>query len=155
MVSSFSEHRFSPVEKKSGTLRDYSYGFGMIEVVVSILLLAVLSLTLVPVLAQSIRISQLNSRIASASQLVSVELHQLNSNVSTCNDLMTWIYDRTATLKTISTGETLQANVSADGWQDCFGLDYPAAISVRVSVNNLATGDLVSSAYSLVNLDSE
>jgi Tfp pilus assembly protein PilV len=55
---------------------DAEDGFGMIEIVVSMFMLALLAIAFLPVLIQGIRTSESNARLATATQLVnqSVEL---------------------------------------------------------------------------------
>lgn len=127
----------------------------MIEVVVSILILAAISLSLVPVLVQSLRVSQLNSNLVSGNQVVSDELDQLSSNVTTCSDLMFWVFDKSPSVRVFSSGLTVVANIIPVDWQDCYGLLYPATVNVLVRLEDIESGDLVSSAYTLVNLGSE
>jgi type II secretory pathway pseudopilin PulG len=133
----------------------HAKGFGMIEVVVSILILAAISLSLVPVLVQSLRVSQLNSNLVSGNQVVSDELDQLSSNVTTCSDLMFWVFDKSPSVRVFSSGLTVVANIIPVDWQDCYGLLYPATVNVLVRLEDIESGDLVSSAYTLVNLGSE
>jgi type II secretory pathway pseudopilin PulG len=132
-----------------------SKGFGMIEVVVSILILAMISLSLVPVLVQSLRVSQLNSDLVSGNQFVADELDQLSFNVATCSDLMFWVFDKSPSVRVFSSGITVVANIIPVDWEDCYGLLYPASVNVLVSLEDIESGDIVSSAYTLVNLGSE
>jgi type II secretory pathway pseudopilin PulG len=55
---------------------DREGGFGMIEIVVSMFMLALLAIAFLPVLVQGIRTSESNARLATATQLVnqSIEL---------------------------------------------------------------------------------
>ncbi|MFO7691343.1 MAG: type II secretion system protein, partial [Cryobacterium sp.] len=46
-------------------------GFGMIEIVVSMFLLALLSIAFLPLLVQSLQVSVQNARLATATQLAS------------------------------------------------------------------------------------
>jgi prepilin-type N-terminal cleavage/methylation domain-containing protein len=132
-----------------------SQGFGMIEVVVSILILAVISLSLVPVLVQSLRVSQLNSNLVAGNQFAADELDQLSSNVGTCSDLMFWVFDKSPSVRVFSSGITVEANLVPVDWDDCYGLLYPASVNVLVRLEDIESGDIVSSAYTLVNLGSE
>ena len=133
----------------------YAKGFGMIEVVVSILILAVISLSLAPVLVQSLRVSQLNSTLVSGNQFVADELDQLSCNVATCSDLMFWVFDKSPSVRVFSSGITVVANIIPVDWEDCYGLLYPASVNVLVRLEDIESGDVVSSAYTLVNLGSE
>jgi type II secretory pathway pseudopilin PulG len=154
-MKSWDSFRKPPIVAKSMDSGHYSKGFGMIEVVVSILILAAISLSLVPVLVQSLRVSQLNANLVSGNQFVSDELDQLSSNVTTCSDLMFWVFDKAPTVRVLNTGKTVTAIISPVDWEDCFGLIYPASVNVLIRVEDVESGDLVSSAYMLVDVGAD
>lgn len=62
-------------------------GFGMIEIVVSMFLLALIALAFVPVLVQSTRLSVVNASIATAAQLVSQNMEQARAQGTSCSKL--------------------------------------------------------------------
>jgi len=59
-------------------------GFGIVEIVVSMFLIAILAIAFLPLLIQSLRISAVNATMATATQLVDRELEQFRNVAPTC-----------------------------------------------------------------------
>lgn len=62
-------------------------GFGLIEVVVSMLVLAILAIAFLPVLIQGMRQSASNSTVATATQLVNEKLQLAQASGPTCTNV--------------------------------------------------------------------
>jgi len=60
-------------------------GFGLIEIVISMFLLAVLAIALLPVLVQAAQIASVNAVRASATQIVVQQLEQVGATGSSCS----------------------------------------------------------------------
>jgi type II secretory pathway pseudopilin PulG len=59
-------------------------GFGVIEIIVSMFLLALLAVAMLPLLMQSLVVASKNLTIAAATQVVGQQLEQLRANGSSC-----------------------------------------------------------------------
>ncbi|MFO7689989.1 MAG: prepilin-type N-terminal cleavage/methylation domain-containing protein [Cryobacterium sp.] len=62
-------------------------GFGMIEIVVSMFLLALLAIAFLPLLVQSLQVSVQNARLATATQLASSQIDAVRSAGGTCTGI--------------------------------------------------------------------
>ena len=62
-------------------------GLGLIEIVVSMLLLALLAMAFLPMIIQSLTLTRSNTTLATASQLVNRELDLARSQATTCAGL--------------------------------------------------------------------
>ncbi|TFC27485.1 type II secretion system protein [Cryobacterium sp. TMT1-3] len=65
-------------------------GFGIIEIVVSMLLLGLLAIGFLPLLMQSMRVSATNATLATATQLVEMQMEQIRDLDPTCQTLKTF-----------------------------------------------------------------
>lgn len=74
--------------------RDES-GFGLIEIVVSMFVLAVLALAFLPLLVNGLKQSAANATLATATQLVNERLEQVRSGGATCSTVGTYAVDST------------------------------------------------------------
>jgi len=74
----------SPWPTASSTVRDDT-GFGLVEIVVSMFLLALLSLVFLPVLIQGLQISARNTTLATATQLVNRQIDLANAAAPDCD----------------------------------------------------------------------
>lgn len=78
----------------AGRLRSES-GFGLIEVVISMFLLAVLAVAFLPLLVQSLRQSSSNATLATATQLVNERLELVQSAGGSCSSIGTFAVEST------------------------------------------------------------
>ncbi|WP_349898774.1 type IV pilus modification PilV family protein [Parafrigoribacterium soli] len=62
-------------------------GFSLIEIVVSMFILALLAMALIPLLIQGMKASAASAAVASATQLVNSQLDMARSQASTCSGL--------------------------------------------------------------------
>jgi len=60
-------------------------GFGMVEVVVSMLMIALLAIAVLPILIQGLRVSATNSTIATATQILNDKLEAARSIAPQCS----------------------------------------------------------------------
>ncbi|NEN04503.1 type II secretion system protein [Diaminobutyricibacter tongyongensis] len=70
--------------------REGDEGFTLIEVIVAMFLLAIIALGLIPGLVGALKMSALNSTIATASQLVGQQLDDARSRAATCTALQAY-----------------------------------------------------------------
>ncbi len=107
----------------------YNAGFGMIEIVVSMMLLSLLAIAFLPMLVTSLRVSISNATLTTATQLLSTQMSELRALGTTCAALETY-------------GNNLPSEVDAGARRfsqtieiDCLASDYPAKVPVTVSVS--------------------
>jgi type II secretory pathway pseudopilin PulG len=124
-------------------------GFGMIEIVISMFLLALLAIAFLPLLVQGVRQSAVNSSLAAATQLVNNEMELARSR-TTCSSL-------TATTFSVvdSRGLTLQLSRTVGGTCPAATVPpaaptYPMTVPVTVTVTRTDTGAVLSSATTLI-----
>jgi type II secretory pathway pseudopilin PulG len=67
------------------------HGLGIIEIVISMFLLALLAVATLPLLMQSMRVASKNSSIASATQVVGQQLEQLRASGSSCSAVKAFV----------------------------------------------------------------
>jgi type II secretory pathway pseudopilin PulG len=84
-------------------------GFGILEVVVSLLLLSLLAIGFIPLLMQSLRVSVSTSTLATATQLVAQQLEELRALDSRCRSLQ--VYAAKANVEDPA-GQPLRARIS-------------------------------------------
>ena len=84
-------------------------GFGIIEIVVSMLLLGLMAMAFLPLLVQSLRVSVTNTTLATATQLVAQEMEELRALESRCGSLQTYAAETNAE---VSADQTLRAHIS-------------------------------------------
>lgn len=125
----------------------------MIEIVISMFLLALLSVAFLPLLVQGFRQSSANATLAAATQLVNDEMELARSR-TTCSSLAPTSYSvpnpKAITLNVVRTGvvsgscppTTVPPTPSA----------YPITVPVTVTVTRGDTGVVVSSATTLISV---
>ena len=70
-------------------------GFGLIEIVISMFLLAVLAMAFLPLLVQSLKQSAANATLVTATQLVNERLELVQSAGGTCSSIGAFAVDST------------------------------------------------------------
>ncbi|MDJ0347747.1 hypothetical protein [Cryobacterium sp. PH29-G1] len=118
-------------------------GFGMIEIVVSMLLLSLLAIAFLPMLVTSLRVSVSNTSLTSATQLVASEMENIRSLGTTCSDLA--LYASVPPAVFDPDGRALQAHLHVT----CSGT-YPDIAPVRVYVTEISTGTTLAEATTSV-----
>jgi type II secretory pathway pseudopilin PulG len=120
-------------------------GFGLIEIVVSMLMLAVLSVAFLPVLVQGIKQSNINATIATATQMVQDQMELARNQNPDCSDVM--LLGSTAVANvTDHRGVVLQTSRTTGGCP----ASYPGTILITVTVTRQDTGATVATAKTLV-----
>ncbi|GAA4177742.1 hypothetical protein [Gryllotalpicola koreensis] len=106
-------------------------GLGLIEIVVSMFVLALLTLAVLPVLVTGLRTSEANASQATAGQLASSTIENARSRAPKCADLAAFISSSPAT--SVSRGTVLTATVSPV--LSCSAIpSYPVTVPVMVKV---------------------
>ena len=126
-------------------------GFGMIEVVISMFLLSLLSVSFIPLLVNSIKSTGKNTTIATATQIVNQEIEGARavrsptSTTPSCLDITSFLNVTLASV-TDPRGVTLLPN-----WDTpTCPASYPGVVRARVSVTRSSSTDIVAQAVTLI-----
>lgn len=104
-------------------------GFGMIEIVVSMFMLALLAMSFLPVLYNGLTAAASNARLATATQLVNQSIELARGGFASCQELQTFV--GIAVTREDGRGTTLQATRSLpDGCTPNDGLPERVVVSV-------------------------
>lgn len=123
-------------------------GFGMIEIVISMFLLALIAIAFIPVLIQGLLISVTNTSIATATQLVSQNMEQARGRGTICADLKTFAAEPVAPTvdKRDVSFTTVRDPITCTG----DSADYPKTVPFRVTVTETGSGDVLATASTLI-----
>ena len=124
--------------------RDTESGIGLIEIVVSMFLIALLAMAFLPLLIQSLRATTTNTSASIATQLVSQQLEQLRTVATTCTAVSTFLATDPAPV-TDDRGVILTIDRQLVG---ACPSTYPGTVKVRMAVTN--GGSTLSEATTLV-----
>lgn len=128
-------------------------GFGIIEIIVSMFLLALLAVAMLPLLMKSMTVASRNSTIASANQIVGQQLEQLRASGSSCSAVKLFV----ATLPAVVAGPAgnLQPRLEFIGLPagDVCQVPYLRTVTVHVWVTTVGSASILSEASKLVLLD--
>lgn len=123
-------------------------GFGIIEIVVAMFLLALVALFFLPVLNQGMKVSASNSAMAAATQLVGDNIEQAHTQGSVCADIQRFA------------GATVDPSVGARGVSlqvhrspvicPTSASAYPTTVTVFVSATQTGSPDVLASATTQV-----
>jgi len=134
---------------RSRLLRTSEDGFGLVEIVVSMLLLAVIAAAFLPVLATTIVQSAKNVTLTTATQMVNDQLERGRNVAPTCSALTSFknetildiVDSRSVPLKTTRTLGTCPST-------------YPGTVALTATVTRTDTNKVVSVAKTLIYLES-
>jgi type II secretory pathway pseudopilin PulG len=123
-------------------------GFGMIEIVVSMFLIALITIAFIPVLVQSMRLSVVNTSIATATQLVSQNMEQARARGTNCTDLRLFSAEAISPVvdKRGVSFQPVREAVTCTGTS----ADYPKTVSFRVRVSETGSSTVLASAATLI-----
>lgn len=106
-------------------------GFGLVEIVVSMFLLALLAVAFLPLLIESLRVSVTNSKVATANQILSEQLDAIALVPRTCAAFDAFESVAIPTV-TDERGAVYQADRDVTG---CTPASYPAPVTVVLTVS--------------------
>jgi type II secretory pathway pseudopilin PulG len=120
----------------------------MIEIVVSMFLIALIAVAFIPVLIQGMRISVVNTSIATATQLVTQNMEEARSRGTNCTDLKAFT-DQPVSPVVDKRGVSFQAKRDPI---TCTGTsaDYPKTVPFRVKVTETGSTVELASAATLL-----
>ncbi|TFD15304.1 hypothetical protein E3T26_07340 [Cryobacterium sp. TMT1-21] len=126
-------------------------GFGVIEIVVSMLLLSLLAIAFLPLLIKSLQVSVANATTATASQLVSKHMEQARAAGDTCSAITAFV-GSTLPEVTDSRGMRYQSTRTIVVPCPATLADYPGTVGIRVSVAIVGSSVSPVTATSLIYL---
>jgi prepilin-type N-terminal cleavage/methylation domain-containing protein len=127
------------------TLRDED-GFGLTEIVVSLFILAILSVAMLPLLVQGLRVAAMNATLATATQLVQDRM-ELTRSAPTCAGVAAQV----GLITTSPDSRAVSYNVTGEIIGDACPATLPGVIGYRVEVaRNDDPLKLLASAETLV-----
>ncbi|KQQ93998.1 hypothetical protein ASF62_07475 [Leifsonia sp. Leaf325] len=118
-------------------------GFGMVEILVSMFLLAVLAVAFLPVMIQAMVLSRDNASVASATQLLSTEFDRARKADATCSSV-NLISTGGVSIATADSDFTVARTVTGS----CTAL--PKTFSVTVTVTDVDSGRPLASGTTLL-----
>lgn len=125
-------------------------GFGLVEIVISMFLLALLAVAFLPLLIDGLRVTVRNATAATATQLVSEQLDAASLIPRTCADVTAF---EAAVVPTVTdergTVYTPRRDAAA-----CPSSGYPVAVSVRVWVTASSDTNLLVESNTTVIVES-
>ena len=122
-------------------------GFGLVEIVVSMLLIGVIAVSFLPVLVRALTASALNVTVATATQIINEQLDAGRASVRNCEQLLAFVSVTPAPV-TDSQSIVLQANRSASDCNDA-NVNYA---SITVTVTRSDTAAIAAEATTLVTV---
>jgi prepilin-type N-terminal cleavage/methylation domain-containing protein len=130
-----------PFRRRQPRESDGTRGFGLIEIVVAMFLLAIVTLAVLPLLVQGLKLSASNATVAAASQLANQQVELLRSK-SLCGDI--------APATTTATAQGVVLQISRTVGTTCPLLGYPITVPVSVSVTRMDTSAEVATVNTLI-----
>lgn len=130
-----------PLRRRQPKKFDDTRGFGLIEIVVAMFLLAIVTLAVLPLLVQGLKLSASNATVAAATQLANQQVESLRSK-SLCSDI--------APAATTATAQGVVLQISRTVGTTCPVLGYPITVPVSVSVTRTDTSVVVATVNTLI-----
>ena len=130
-----------PHRRRQPRESDGTRGFGLIEIVVAMFLLAIVTLAVLPLLVQGLKLSASNATVAAASQLANQQVELLRSK-SLCGDI--------APATTTATAQGVVLQISRTVGTTCPVSGYPITVPVSVSVTRMDTSAVVATVNTLI-----
>jgi prepilin-type N-terminal cleavage/methylation domain-containing protein len=134
-----------PWSNVKGRLSEDS-GFGLIEIIVSMFLLAILAMAFLPLLISSLRVTSVNTSIATATQLVSEQMERARAQGSVCSALPMSTTEVNAEDSTLTLKRTRGTCPAA--------ANYPAAVPFTVTVVKAGSARPLAEATTLLYVSS-
>lgn len=125
-------------------------GFGLVEIVVSMFLLALLAVAFLPLLIESLRVSVTNSKVATANQILSEQLDAIALVGRTCAAFDAF---ESAAIPTVTDarGTVYQADRDVTG---CTPASYPAPVTIVLTVSVVGEPEIGSRATTTAIVES-
>ena len=128
-------------------------GFGVIEIIVSMFLLALLAVAMLPLLIDSMRVASTNASIAAATQVVAQQLERLRDSGSSCSAVKTLVATPPAVVAGPAGSQQPQLEFIGLPAGDVCQTPYLRTVNVRIWVTAVGSTATLSEASKLVLLD--
>lgn len=115
-------------------------GFGLVEVIVAMFLLAVLAIAFLPILINGLKTSQRTATTATATQIMDAQFDAAQS-VTACGSIAT---------STLSPTDSRGTALTVTRTRGACPTTYPGTVSYTVSVSITATASVVASGTTLI-----
>jgi type II secretory pathway pseudopilin PulG len=120
-------------------------GVSLVEIVVSMLMLALLAIAFLPVLIQGLQVAAANATRSTANQLVQLQMETARSQADDCSNIVG--------LETVAVSNVVDPRnvtlITTRDAGDC-PASYPGTVSFTVTVRRQDTNEVLSSATTLV-----
>lgn len=131
---------------------DEDEGFGLVEIVVSMLILAVIAIAFLPLLIQGVQVARQNQTIATATQLIHDQIEQARA-IGTCDALAAF----GASVSQPNANFDLTRSVAhfEDDTLDPCDVTYPGVVRLELVVTDADGSDIIVEVSTLVLVHSE
>jgi len=129
-------------------MKNSEAGIGLIEIVISMFLIALIAMAFLPLLIRTMATSTLNTSTSSASQLVAAGLDEVRTIAPTCTAVTSF----TGAVVPTITDERGVALLPHRELASACPAGYPGTVSVRVWVTEVAKTAVLAEATTLVYL---
>lgn len=127
-------------------------GFGLVEIVVAMLVLAVIAISFLPLLIQGVRVAAQNRVLATATQIVHDELEQVRA-LDTCEGIVD--FGANTAQPNPDFEVTRIVSHPDDSAVDPCSIDYPGVLRVTVAIDDVSDDALLVEATTLVLVKTE
>jgi prepilin-type N-terminal cleavage/methylation domain len=133
--------RFATRPAKPDISRGHEEGFGLIEILISMMLLAILAVALIPILVQGLKQSASNATLASATQLANEKIEQARA-WKTCGEAV-------ASNSTVTDTRGVSLTITTTVGACAPSAENPVSVPVTVVVTRGDTGGVVTTTKTL------
>jgi len=138
------------IHSRSRLALDKDFGFGVIEIVISMFLLGLLAAAFLPLLVQGLKQSAANATLATATQLANDQIELVRS-ATKCSELG---LPATTTITTTVDPRNVTLSVVRTVGSSCTPTDEnPVNVPVEVTVTRTDTGSVLATARTLVFIE--
>lgn len=124
-------------------------GFGLVEIVVSMLILGLLAISFLPLLIQGVRVAADNKVLASATQLLQDQIEQARA-MGTCSAVKSLDGTGIAAVNVDFTIDRIVSDADDPTDTDACPSAYPGVIKLEVKIFAAASGEMQVDAVTLV-----
>ena len=128
-------------------------GFGLIETMIAMLLIAILSVAFFPVLVQGLKTSTANATRAIATQILAEELEQLRDSGSICSAVKAFVASVPPAVPNQSGSLQASRALPLLPPADVCVAPFLRTVAVHIAVTDTGSGDVLAEVDTLVVLD--
>lgn len=136
-------------DQKPLTIHDE--GFGLVEIVVSMFILAIIAIAFLPLLIQGIKVAADNRTLATATQLIHDQIEQARA-IGTCDALAA--FGASVSQPNASFSLTRGIEHFDDNTLDPCAIAYPGVVKLTLTVSEVGSTEVIVEATTLVLVNS-